>query len=173
MKAIVIYCSKTGFTKRYAQWIAQELGCDAVPVQKKMELSGYDAVIFGSWLMAGSVRKAAWFKKQMKAVPGKKIVFATGSMPGNADEAIAQIFEKNFSADERQQLKLFCFQGGLNYEKMGTVERFMMRMLCRMLRNKKDASPEDDAMLKLIEKAFDGTDRSAVAPLVKAVRGER
>lgn len=171
MKAIVVYCSKTGFTKRYAQWIAQELGCEAVPVEKKMDLSGYDAVIFGSWLMAGSIQKAAWFKKQMNAVPGKKFVFATGSMPGNADAAIAQIFEKNFTASERQQLELFYFQGGLCYEKMGAVERFMMRMLCRMLKNKKNASPEDKAMLKLIEKDFDGTDRSAIAPLIRSVRG--
>ena len=30
MKIIVIYKSKTGFTKRYAEWIAEELKCDIV-----------------------------------------------------------------------------------------------------------------------------------------------
>ena len=28
MKTIVIYNSQTGFTKRYAEWIAQESGAD-------------------------------------------------------------------------------------------------------------------------------------------------
>ena len=29
MKSIVVYTSKTGFTKKYAQWIAEDLGCEA------------------------------------------------------------------------------------------------------------------------------------------------
>lgn len=30
MKTIVIYNSQTGFTKRYAQWIAEETGADCL-----------------------------------------------------------------------------------------------------------------------------------------------
>lgn len=30
MKTIVIYHSQTGFTKRYAEWIAQEAGADCL-----------------------------------------------------------------------------------------------------------------------------------------------
>ena len=31
-KAIVIYTSKRGSTKQYAEWIAEDLGCGAVPL---------------------------------------------------------------------------------------------------------------------------------------------
>lgn len=49
MKAIVVYKSSTGFTKKYADWIAQALGCEAVALQdaKRIDYSAYDALIFG------------------------------------------------------------------------------------------------------------------------------
>ena len=66
MKSIVIYNSSTGFTKKYAEWISEEAGCECVNFKKgsKMDLSGYDAVVFGSWSMAGGFTKLAWFKKK-------------------------------------------------------------------------------------------------------------
>ena len=30
MKSIVIYNSQTGFTKKYAEWISEATGCEAV-----------------------------------------------------------------------------------------------------------------------------------------------
>lgn len=35
MKAVIIYYSKTGFTRRYAQWLAEDLNCPAVPYQRR------------------------------------------------------------------------------------------------------------------------------------------
>ena len=54
MKTIVIYNSQTGFTKRYAQWIAEAAGADCVELSeaKKKSMDSYEAIIFGSW--AGS-----------------------------------------------------------------------------------------------------------------------
>ena len=64
MKTIVIYHSQTGFTKRYAQWIAEEAGADCLElsVAKKKDLTGYEAIIFGGWACAGSISKISWFK---------------------------------------------------------------------------------------------------------------
>ena len=54
MKSIVIYNSQTGFTKKYADWITEAAGCEAVPLKKvrKVKLAEYDAIVFGSWCMA-------------------------------------------------------------------------------------------------------------------------
>ena len=50
MKAIVIYKSKYGSTKAYAQKIAQCLGCEAVDAKsvKAKELADYDTIIYGA-----------------------------------------------------------------------------------------------------------------------------
>ena len=57
MKTIVIYNSQTGFTKRYAEWIAEETGADclALSAAKKKDLAIYEAIIFGSWACGGSI----------------------------------------------------------------------------------------------------------------------
>ena len=34
MKTIVIYNSKTGFTKRYAEWISEALSCECVELKE-------------------------------------------------------------------------------------------------------------------------------------------
>lgn len=39
MRIIVIYKSKTGFTKRYAEWIAEELKCDILDYKNLSRLS--------------------------------------------------------------------------------------------------------------------------------------
>ena len=49
MKSIVIYNSKTGFTKKYAEWISEAAGCECVELKKagKVKLAEYDSSVFG------------------------------------------------------------------------------------------------------------------------------
>ena len=54
MNAIVIYKSKYGSTKAYAEWIAEELSCSAVDVKsiKVEDILGYDVIVYGCCLYA-------------------------------------------------------------------------------------------------------------------------
>ena len=47
MKTIVIYTSQTGFTKRYAEWIAEATGADCFELSaaKKKDLTTYDCIL--------------------------------------------------------------------------------------------------------------------------------
>lgn len=84
MNAIILYYSKTGFTKRYAQWISEALSCECVSFEQRgrVDFSKYDTVIFGSWVQAGKVQKLGWLKKQLPAWADKKAAaFAVGAMP--------------------------------------------------------------------------------------------
>ena len=51
MRTVIIYNSQTGFTKRYAEWIAEETGADCLElsIAKKKDLSIYETIIFGGW----------------------------------------------------------------------------------------------------------------------------
>ncbi|HOE56241.1 MAG TPA: flavodoxin domain-containing protein [Bacillota bacterium] len=53
-KAIVIYKSKTGFTEKYANWIADDLQCDIVCLEEfnAAEISRYSIVVFGGGMHA-------------------------------------------------------------------------------------------------------------------------
>ena len=49
MNAIVIYKSKYGSTKAYAEWIAEALSCQAVEAKsvKADDLLAYDTIVYG------------------------------------------------------------------------------------------------------------------------------
>ena len=49
-KTAVIYKSKTGFTCKYAQWIAEETGCDLFSYEQreKVDFSRYDTILCGN-----------------------------------------------------------------------------------------------------------------------------
>lgn len=78
MKSIVIYKSSTGFTKQYAEWIAEEMSIKAIDINKvsTINISDYESVIFGGWIMASNISGLDKIK-QLK--PKKLIVFAVGS----------------------------------------------------------------------------------------------
>ena len=47
MKTLIIYSSQTGFTKKYATWLSEELQADCIPLKdaKKINLDDYKNII--------------------------------------------------------------------------------------------------------------------------------
>ena len=75
MKTLILYHSKTGFTERYAKWLAEALQGDCVPFQnrRKIDLSLYDRVVFGAGCHAGTIRKLKWLKDNLPKLAGKRV----------------------------------------------------------------------------------------------------
>lgn len=112
MKTIVIYNSQTGFTKRYAGWIATSANADCLELSdaKKADLSSYDAIVFGGWACAGSISKISWFKNNMKQWTGKKLIaFCVGGSPIDNPE-IETALKNNFTAEEFKKINVFTVQ---------------------------------------------------------------
>lgn len=174
MKSIVIYNSQTGFTKQYAQWISEAAGCECVSLKHatKIKLADYDTIVFGSWFMAGGITKLPWFKKQMSALTqaGKKlIVFAVGASPAESP-VVPAAMDKVFTEEEKKLVKLFYCPGGLNYEKMNGISRFMMKMYAKALVSKKDASEDDRKQTQMIAQSYDISDKKYIEPIVAELK---
>ena len=94
MEAIVIYSSQTNNTKKLAQAVAQQLGCQMRPVAEAGDLSPYSLVAVGFWYKAGQPDPAS--QKILATLQGKKVFLfathgaATGSPPAIAGMAKAQ-----------------------------------------------------------------------------------
>lgn len=167
MKAIVIYKSNTGFTKKYAEWIAEALSCSAVSVEnaKTIKLSEYDTLVFGGWFFAGSLKGLKEMKEKLIAFNGKKILFATGSRPAQ-DPGAMQALNACLTQEERKTISTFYMQGGLDYTRMGLVHKMMMKMMSSMLKKQKGV---DSAEYKVISQSFDATDKTAIQPLINEI----
>lgn len=172
MKTLILYHSQTGFTRRYAELLAQRLQCSAEALEAKPTLDAYECVIFGSWVCAGSIQKLNPFKRMLPSMAGKRIiVFAVGSTPPGMTDAAEQIFARAFTPEERKSIRTFYLQGGLNYERMRGAHRLLLRLLCHMLRGKKQPTEEEKAMLQTLSGSFDAVDERSIEPIVEAARG--
>ncbi|MBE5930959.1 MAG: flavodoxin [Lachnospiraceae bacterium] len=172
MKTAIIYVSQTGFTKQYAEWLSEEVqgDCMTVAEAEKKDLSGYDAVVFGGWCFAGSIKKLDWFKKKAAQWADKrKVVYAVGASPLENPE-LQEGLRKNFTDEEWAQISVFYCPGGLCYEKMNGVSRVMMKMFVRMLA--KNKSEKEQAMAKMLSKSYDISDRKYIAPIVECLKAE-
>ncbi len=172
MKAIVIYNSQTGFTKRYAEWIAEALRADCLElsVAKKKDLIAYEAIIFGSWACAGSISKISWFKDNVsKWTDKKQIVFCVGGSPIDNPE-IEQSFKKIFKEPELKNVNVFYCPGGFNYEKMSASSKLMMKMFVKALKAKKGKTEAEKEMIKIISSSYDISDKKYIEPILECLR---
>ncbi len=172
MKTIVIYNSQTGFTKRYAEWIAKaaEADCYALADAKKKNLDEYEAIIFGGWACAGGISKISWFKSNMEKWENKKlIVFCVGGSPIENPE-IETGLRKNFKESEWEKVSVFYCPGGFCYEKMSASSKLMMKMFIKALKAKKDKTKEEQEMIEMISHSYDISDEKYIEPILECLQ---
>ncbi len=172
MKTVVIYNSQTGFTKRYAQWIAEAAGADCLELSeaKKKNLSACEAIIFGGWACAGRISKLDWFKEHINQWTDKKlIVFCVGGSPIDSPD-IEPALQRNFTEAELKKISVFYCPGGFCYEKMSVPFRLMMKLFIKTLKAKKDKTKEDQEMIKMISASYDISDRKYIEPILQCLK---
>ena len=172
MKTIVIYNSQTGFTKRYAEWIAEATGADCFELSaaKKKDLASYEAIIFGGWACAGSISKISWFKGNIDKWADKKLIaFCVGGSPiDNPEVDIA--LKRNFNESEQKKVKAFYCPGGFNYEKMSTPSKLLMKMFIKKLKAQKDKTEAEEIMVKMISSSYDISDKKYIEPILQYLK---
>ncbi len=172
MKTIVIYNSQTGFTKRYAEWIAQATAADclALAAAKRENLDAYEAIIFGSWACAGGIHKLGWLNANLDKWADKKLIaFCVGASPIESPD-IAPALRKNFPEPAFQKGNVFYCPGGLHYEKMSTPSRLMMKLFLKSLQAKKDKTQAEQEMIKMISASYDISDRKYIEPILECLK---
>lgn len=168
-KTVVIYNSKTGFTKRYAQWIAKQSSADCFELAeaKKKNMQEYDAIIFGGWACAGSISKIGWFKEHIDQWSGKKLIaFCVGGSPMDSPD-IGPTLAKVFNEEQSKKVKVFYCPGGFNYEKMSTGNRILMKMFVQSLKARKNKTESEEIMIKMISSSYDISDIKYIEPILE------
>lgn len=162
MKTLIIYHSKTGFTKKYAEWLSEASGCTLLPFDnaKKADFAPYDTVVFASSFQAGTIRKLNAFKN-LKLNGKNKIVIVTGCTPPGSPEVDAAV-QNNFKTDAGAY-KVFYLPGGLSYERMGAAGKLMMSAFCKMI---KKSAGEDSEMYSRISHSYDNTSKEYLQPVL-------
>jgi len=170
MKALIIYKSKTGFTKWYAEFIAKEVDGNLVDFKEVTTeiISGYDVVIYGGGLYAGMINGYKKAKEMFeKSSANRFILFATGGTPNESTKEIDEIWKNNLSEEELESIPHFYMQGGICYEKMSFLNRTIMKMMSRVLDKKKNKDSAEEGFAQAIKSSYDIKAKEYAEPLIK------
>lgn len=172
-KGIILYQSKYGATKKYADWLQEVTGYDCVETKSTtvQSLAEYDTIILGGGVYASGIAGLSFLKKNIANLTGKKIlVFCAGASPYD-ETAIAQIRELHFK-DKLSEVPLFYCRGAWDMDAM----KFGDRTLCKMLQKavaKKDPNtyePWEKALMSAVGQKCDWTDKKYLEPLIDSIQ---
>lgn len=176
MNAIVVYKSKYGSTKTYAQWIAEELNCEAVDAKdvKVEDLLKYDTIVYGGGLYAEVISGVVLITRNIEKLEGKKIaVFSTGITPLKyRDYYDKLVLEKNFTPQVLEKIKVFNFMGKMIIEELSLPHRTALKTLKQIMLSKKEPNEMEKLLIELCETSGDFTDKDAVKDLIEYIKNK-
>lgn len=169
-KGVILYQSKYGSTKKYADWLSEKTGYDCIETKKARvnDLKDYDVIILGGGVYASGILGFQFLKKNIAALKDKKIaVFAVGASPYD-EKAIMQSRELNFK-DELSKIPLFYCRGAWNEDKMSFGDRTLCKMLQKAVakQNPDEYEPWQTALMSAVGQNCDWTDKSQLDPIIK------
>lgn len=173
MGMVVAYSSQTGFTKKYAEWIAEELGCKAVSLddEPRFDAGDCDVVVLGGWLHAGGFIGKKWLMRQRSAHPEVRfVVCAVGATPPEWTDMVDEALAREFPSPDFDGVERFYLRGGFAYERLSMPNKLAMKLFFKMQEKNAATDPQAAEMLSVMRGGFDGTDRASLAPVVACVR---
>jgi len=175
MKTVVVYKSISGFTKKYAEWIAEELEADLLRLEKKdiNILLKYDIIIYGGSLHAVGISGVNIIKNNLNKLRDKNIIiFTTGaSLP--KESIVSEVRDSNFSVEEQKQIQFYFFRGGFDFNKLDLINKILMTLLKWKIKLKRHKTPDEKGMLAAYSKPMDFTKKENIKELLEYVRSLR
>ena len=175
MNAIVVYKTKYGSTKTYAEWIAEELSCEAVDVKHTNieKLFEYDTIIYGGGLYAEVINGVSIITKNLDKLKDKKIaVYTTGITPLDCRAYYdTYVIEKNFKNGVPENVKLFNFLGKMKMDELSLVHRAALKSLKKIMSSKKNPSEMEKMLIDLCDADGDFSNKEDIKDLITYIKG--
>ena len=172
MSGIILYQSKYGSTRKYAQWLSKMTDYPWVETKKAdiREFSQYDTVILGGGVYASKIAGLSFLKRHRKQLQGKRIlVFAVGASPEDG-QALETLRQKNLRGS-LEGVPLFYCRGAWDLEEMTWLHRTLCSKLIKNVQ-KKDPSqyePWEEALMDASDGGCDWTDKGYLTPILEVL----
>ena len=173
MKGIILYQSKYGATKKYAQWLSEETGFPCVETRrmKNGDVRKYDTILLGGGIYASGIAGLSFLRKNIRDLQGKRvIVFCVGASPYE-EKAFQEIVAHNMK-DELSDIPCYYCRGAWDMEAMSMVDRNLCGLLRKAVSKKdpKDYALWERALMAAGEDKCDWTDQKYLQPILMALK---
>lgn len=172
-KGIILFQSKYGSTKKYAQWLGEQMGYECIETKKAdiKTLEQYDTIILGGGVYASGILGLSFLKKNIESLCNKKIaVFCVGASPYD-ENAINQIRKLHFK-DKLSNIPLFYCRGAWNEEIMSFKDRTLCKILQKVVA-KQDVDtyePWQKALMCAVGQKCDWTNQEYLKPIIQFIK---
>ncbi len=130
-KGIIIYQSKYGATKKYVDWLTEEIKFDCIETTnaKIKDIEKYNTIILCGGIYASGIAGLSFFRKNYDVLKNKKLaILCVGASPFE-EKAFNEIKSHNLKEDLKD-IPTFYGRGAWDEENM----TFKDRTLCKMLK---------------------------------------
>lgn len=164
-KIAVVYKSKRGTTKQYAQWIAEEVGADLFDADQctGADMSDYDTIVFGGWMRAGGLQGIEFLQKNMSTFCVKDVfAFAVGV---NVDDIASrqECRDINFKK-ELAEVPCYFLRGAYDPAQITGGDKIIMGIMKKLMGSN---NPE---LKEVLVKGANYVDRSEIKYIVDALQ---
>ena len=173
MNSIIIYGSRYGSTKRYAERLAEITGLKAVFFKDVKSVAGYDRIVYLGALCAGGIMG---LKKTVCCLSASQELFvATVGLadPTDAENVnhIRGSLKKQVPASHYDESKIFHLRGAIDYTKLSLKHRIMMKLLYSKVMKIPEAerNAEVRALIATYGMQVDFVNLDTLEPIVKAL----
>ena len=173
MSGIILYKSKYGATKQYAEWISERTGfiCKRTDEADIKDILKYDVIILGGGIYASGIAGISFLKKNIGKLKGKKIlVFCCGASPYE-QSSFETVVKHNFK-DALSGIPCFYCRGTFDMSAMSFKDRTLCRLLRKAVSKKKPDEYEvwEKALMAVEEnERGDWIDKAYIEPVIKAL----
>ena len=175
--ALVLYTTKHGVTRRYAEQIAEPLNAlvKEASCVKISEAKTYDTIVLGCCVYAFRIKGLEFFADHAEELKDKRLVLYTcGVNDPQLPEVRKSLDDQIRKAlgDAADRVSVFHLRGRICWQNLGLIERLALKILIATFKKK----PEQQRTLvenQLIENeggVIDFTDEVDLAPVVYAAR---
>lgn len=173
-KQLIIYGSRYGSARRYAERLAEMTGIEAVEYKEAKDLDDYDRIVYLGSLYAGGVTGLKQTVGKMS--PQQELIVATVGLADPTDAAnvahIRQSIKGQIPAHFYDESRLFHLRGAIDYTKLNLKYRLMMSLLAKKVAklSEEQQNAETRAMLETYGKQVDFVDFSSLQPIVDKIK---
>ena len=176
MKSVILYGSRYGSARRYAQELSKQTDIPAVSYQEAPPLSKLETIVYIGALYAGGVLGLTKTLRRQSFGEHQRLVIVT---VGLADPDILQNRENIRNALQKQihaqlygRAAIFHLRGAIDYQALSLGHRTMLALLHRSLQKKpaEEWSEEDKALMETYGKQADFVDFASLRPIINEMQ---
>ncbi len=162
-KIAVVYSSKSGHTKQYADWLKEDNGeIDVIdlPGFNLSKMMAYKLVIFACGVYGDKLSVMDFIKKNITSMsPQKIMIMAVSWYTNDSEEASQKLMDENYPEQFKGTVPLYVINSGIDKAKLSAADKIKLKAAELSIKKKQGRSSDDINALSIINGYSDMTSK--------------